>query len=236
MFDDPMIDREIHIRKGVMKIYNKRESDFRTPADFDNYLEEVEDLILGLMGNEQWAKDQMEKYNKENQGDIRRNDAIRHKEGEELNEQIEMEKRDIERSKLKLAEIEQKKEEQRKKAQKKLLDQIQAGEDIGTIMVERENLINREEREVEAEVTIGPISTNEVELYSYTPIYIDSCGPRVPAQHDMIDLGYMNAIRQPLSSQVASGYTAQLGLTRALTDCFSCLSWKPELKASDCSH
>ena len=29
------------------------------------------------MANEQWAKDQMEKYNKENQSDIRRNDAIR---------------------------------------------------------------------------------------------------------------------------------------------------------------
>ena len=29
------------------------------------------------MGNEQWAKDQIEKYNKENQSDIRRNDAIR---------------------------------------------------------------------------------------------------------------------------------------------------------------
>ena len=56
-------------------------------------------------------------------------------------------------------------------------------------MVERENLINREQREVEAEVTIGPISTNEVELYSYTPIYIDSVGPQVPAQHDMINLG-----------------------------------------------
>ena len=38
MFDDPMIDREIHIRKGVMKIYNKRESDFRNMVFSCDYL------------------------------------------------------------------------------------------------------------------------------------------------------------------------------------------------------
>lgn len=48
-----------------------------------------------------------------------------------------------------------------------------------------------------------------------------------------LTLGYLSAIRQPADQQIASGYTAQLGLSRALTDCFSCLSWKPELKAED---
>ena len=49
----------------------------RSAAEYDDYLEEVEDLILGLMGNEQWAKDQRDKYSKENQSEIRKNDALR---------------------------------------------------------------------------------------------------------------------------------------------------------------
>lgn len=234
MFDDPMIDREVHIRKGVIRIYNKRVEDFRNPSDYDNYLEEVEELILGLMGNEQWAKDQRDKYGKDNMPEIRKNEALRAKEEETVVEQIEMEKRDIERAKIKLAKIEAEAELKRKEDKKKLLAKIEAGEDLSTIMVERENLNNREEKEVEAEVTLGPISTDDTEmLYAYTSIEIETFGPPVPTDTEMMNLGYLSAIRQPADQQIASGYTAQLGLSRALTDCFSCLSWKPELKAED---
>lgn len=194
----------------------------------------MEELILGLMGNEQWAKDQRDKYGKDNMPEIRKNEALRAKEEETVVEQIEMEKRDIERAKIKLAKIEAEAELKRKEDKKKLLAKIEAGEDLSTIMVERENLNNREEKEVEAEVTLGPISTDDTEmLYAYTSIEIETFGPPVPTDTEMMNLGYLSAIRQPADQQIASGYTAQLGLSRALTDCFSCLSWKPELKAED---
>merc|ERR1712048_660791 len=79
MFDDPMIDREVHIRKGVIRIYNKRREDFSHEPDYENYLEEVEELILALMSNEQWAKEQLMKYNKDRHGEIRKNEALRQK-------------------------------------------------------------------------------------------------------------------------------------------------------------
>lgn len=54
-----------------------RDRFWRNPSDYDNYLEEVEELILGLMGNEQWAKDQRDKYGKDNMPEIRKNEALR---------------------------------------------------------------------------------------------------------------------------------------------------------------
>ena len=41
MFDDPMIDREVHIRKGVLRIFNKREEEFRKMLKNTNLLKNV---------------------------------------------------------------------------------------------------------------------------------------------------------------------------------------------------
>jgi hypothetical protein len=41
MFDDPMIDREVHIRKGVLRIFNKREEEFRKMLKNTNLLKKM---------------------------------------------------------------------------------------------------------------------------------------------------------------------------------------------------
>jgi len=236
MFDDPLVDREVHIRKSVMKVFNKRFEDFDDESDFNNYLEDVEELILGLIANEPWAKEHRDKYAKENQLDIRKNAAFKAKEEETELEQIEMEKRANERSKEKMARLEAEAELKRKEEHKKLLLKIEAGEDLSTIMVERENLNTRENEEVNSEeVTLAPLDQKpkENELFKYSPFIFESLGPKVPETEDMSALGYLGAIRQPEEGHFAAGYTPQLGLSRALTDCFSCLSWKPTLSAEE---
>ena len=62
------------------------------------------------------------------------------KEEETILEQIEMEKRDIERAKLKLAEIEAKAELRRKEEKNKLIAKIQAGEGTYKILKNYETI------------------------------------------------------------------------------------------------
>ena len=44
-FDDIYIERDVDIRKEIMKDFNKREEDFETLMEYNDYLEKVEDLI-----------------------------------------------------------------------------------------------------------------------------------------------------------------------------------------------
>ena len=44
---------------------------------------------------------------------------------------------------------------------------------------------------------------------------------------------YFDAIRSPVERQLAGGFTIELGLTRALSDAFSCLTWKSSLESMD---
>ncbi|MEQ2286760.1 hypothetical protein AMECASPLE_005640 [Ameca splendens] len=44
LFEDATVDKEVEIRKKVMKIYNKREFNFSSLRDYNDYLEQVEDI------------------------------------------------------------------------------------------------------------------------------------------------------------------------------------------------
>ena len=73
---------------------------------------------------------------------------------------------------------------------------------------------------------------------------METYGPAVPAQLNGFFLlllfllnkkkleAYFDAIRPPGERQLAGGFTIELGLTRALGDAFSCLTWKSTLEHS----
>ncbi|KAK2538945.1 Mnat1 [Columba guinea] len=44
LFEDPAVDKEVEIRKKVLKIYNKREDDFPSLTEYNDFLEEIEEI------------------------------------------------------------------------------------------------------------------------------------------------------------------------------------------------
>ncbi|KTW26378.1 CDK-activating kinase assembly factor MAT1 [Pneumocystis carinii B80] len=50
-FEDIAVEREIDIRKRISKICNKRPEDFETLMEYNDYLEEVEDITFNLVNN-----------------------------------------------------------------------------------------------------------------------------------------------------------------------------------------
>lgn len=51
LFEDSFVEKEVDIRRRVLKDFNKREEDFETLNEFNEYLEEVENIIFNLTNN-----------------------------------------------------------------------------------------------------------------------------------------------------------------------------------------
>jgi len=51
LFEDDLVEKEIDIRRRILKDFNKKEDDFDSTADYDNYLEQVETIIFNLTNN-----------------------------------------------------------------------------------------------------------------------------------------------------------------------------------------
>lgn len=229
MFDDPMVDKEIRVRRNILKVFNKQNCDFSSEAEYDDYLEKIEDLVWACMDNEPWAEQEIHEYKKNNQLLIKKNKAILEKQGEERDEMIRIEEQSIEDSRKKLALEDKKIEENRRNKVKQIQQKLINGEDTLSILDATESL-NKIESDVPIETKViiqAQDIAEHVENYFYQDVSLPSHGPAVPSNLS----NYFGAIRSPGSRQLAAGFTIELGLQRALTDAFSCLAWRPTLEA-----
>lgn len=84
------VERECDIRKRVGAVYNKRQDEFETLLDWNNYLEDVEglvfDLVEGGKEDKMRAEEKLRAYKEQNLGEIEANKRAGL-------EEIEMEKR-----------------------------------------------------------------------------------------------------------------------------------------------
>ncbi|KAL1449215.1 hypothetical protein WDU94_000432 [Cyamophila willieti] len=51
LFDDSNVEKEVEIRKKLLKEYNKVEEDFNSLAEYNDYLEEIEEIVFNLCNN-----------------------------------------------------------------------------------------------------------------------------------------------------------------------------------------
>ncbi|KAH7379697.1 CDK-activating kinase assembly factor MAT1-domain-containing protein [Cadophora sp. MPI-SDFR-AT-0126] len=76
-FGDLKVEREVDIRKRVGAIFNRRQDEFETLLDWNNYLEEVESLIFDLVEGTReekiQAEERLKRYKESNMGDIEDN-------------------------------------------------------------------------------------------------------------------------------------------------------------------
>ncbi|PGH28019.1 CDK-activating kinase assembly factor MAT1 [Polytolypa hystricis UAMH7299] len=77
-FEDINVEKEVDIRKRVMQILNRREEEFATKLDFDNFLEQREDIISSLLSgtNVPATEAQLRSYATQNATSIRANKVL----------------------------------------------------------------------------------------------------------------------------------------------------------------
>lgn len=126
LFEDPIVEKEVDIRKRVLRDFNKKEEDFNSLTDYNNYLEEVETIIYNLTNDIDIMETnkKIENYKKENKEVIMKNKTKLGREEYELEEILEMEKQreEIRKNVSKIEEVNAKK----KKIQQKedLIDEL----------------------------------------------------------------------------------------------------------------
>lgn len=70
-----MVEKEIDIRKRVLKDFNKKEEDFATLREYNDYLEEIETIVYNLTNNIDivGTNKRIEQYKKDNKDIIMKN-------------------------------------------------------------------------------------------------------------------------------------------------------------------
>ncbi|KAK6307311.1 hypothetical protein J4Q44_G00224590 [Coregonus suidteri] len=94
LFEDPAVDKEVEIRKKVLKVYNKRDFDFSSLREYNDYLEQVEEIVYNLTINleVEGTKQTMEAYQRANRDIIQKNKGkLQTREQEELEELLLLE-------------------------------------------------------------------------------------------------------------------------------------------------
>ncbi|XP_009983918.1 PREDICTED: CDK-activating kinase assembly factor MAT1, partial [Tauraco erythrolophus] len=128
LFEDPAVDKEVEIRKKVLKIYNKREDDFPSLSEYNNFLEEIEEIVFNLTNNVDLenTKRKMELYQKDNKEVIQKNKIKLTREQEELEEALEVERQENEQRRLLIQKEEQLQQIIKRKNKQALLDDLES--------------------------------------------------------------------------------------------------------------
>uniref|UniRef100_A0A7S1GHB7 RING-type domain-containing protein n=1 Tax=Cyclophora tenuis TaxID=216820 RepID=A0A7S1GHB7_CYCTE len=107
--DDVQCEKDTSWRRRVTKVFNKIESDFSTLLEYNNYLEEVEDIIYAIVNEEPNAEEMKAKvkaYEEANKSQIVIRQSQRADEERSIADRIAAEQREVERRKREVIEEE----------------------------------------------------------------------------------------------------------------------------------
>ncbi|XP_058423043.1 CDK-activating kinase assembly factor MAT1 isoform X1 [Diceros bicornis minor] len=200
LFEDPTVDKEVEIRKKVLKIYNKREEDFPSLREYNDFLEEVEEIVFNLTNNVDLdnTKKKMEIYQKENKDVIQKNKLKLTREQEELEEALEIERQESEQRRLFIQKEEQLQQILKRKNKQAFLDELESSDlPVALLLAQHKDRSTQLEMPLEKtkpvkpvtfstgikmgqHISLAPIQKLEEALYEYQPLQIETCGPQVP--------------------------------------------------------
>jgi len=107
--DDVQCEKDTSWRRRILKVYNKVEKDFPSLLEYNNYLEEVEDIIFSIVNEEpnaEEAKAKVKAYEEANRSQIVMRQSQRADEERCIADRIASEQREAERRKREFQEIE----------------------------------------------------------------------------------------------------------------------------------
>ncbi|XP_069772384.1 CDK-activating kinase assembly factor MAT1 isoform X3 [Narcine bancroftii] len=190
LFEDPTVDKEVEIRKKVLKIYNKREEDFHTLKEYNDFLEEIEDIVNNLTNNMdvESTKRKMEQYQNDNKDIIYRNKLKLSREQEDLEETLEFERQENDRRRMLLLKEEQMQQLAKKKNRQALIDDLESSQlPASMLLAQHKDRTVQLETQLETQRKVKPVTFStgikmvpEPCTYSYTPgpcwrVYLFSC-------------------------------------------------------------
>ncbi|XP_057660908.1 CDK-activating kinase assembly factor MAT1 [Diorhabda carinulata] len=237
LFEDATVEKEVDIRRRVLRDFNKKEEDFSSLDDYNNYLEEIETIIYNLTNDIDVVNTnkKIEQYKRDNKEQILKSKGRLGREEYELEEMLEYEKqREDERKKeLQKEEVENKKKKIREK--EALIDELMfSNADAKNIVDTFAQQAKEEETKRlppkvtqfstgiqfghQSHITFLPVPTDEGPLYSYKPLTFPIDGPEPPNVVDIIEKKFLNHVRSETEQERAGGFKSNIACLRALQD------------------
>lgn len=240
LFEDASVEKEVDIRKRILRDFNKKEEDFNSLKEYNNYLEDIETIIYNLTNDIDIVNTnkKIEQYKKDNREQIMKSKGRLGRDEYELEELLELEKQMEEQRKqeLQLEEIENKKKKIREK--EALIDELMFSNADAKNIVDtfaQQAQQHKEEKAKppppkvtqfstgiqfgrQAQSTFLPVPTDEGPLFSYKSIVFPTEGPRTPTDIDIVSKGFINHIRSETEQERAGGFQANIACKRALQE------------------
>lgn len=250
LFEDPMVEKDVNIRKKVLRDFNKKEEDFATLREYNDYLEEVETIIYNLVNNIDVVETnkKIEQYKKDNKEQITKNKSKLSRSEYELEEMIELEKQKEEERRLEIAKEEMEAKKKKVREKEALIDELTFSEGDAKNIVET-HVSAMQAFKKEAKVPAPPKATQfstgikfgsqgsqnympmpkieEGPLYAYNPIRQTTDGPLPPGWRELQARGYVSNVRAESSAERAGGFKAHVACLRALQESMAGLYYNP---------
>ena len=85
-FEDIQVEREVDIRKRIATVFNRREEEFDSLLDYNNYLNDVEDITFNLVNriDVEATEKKLQAYSDSNSGAISENAALAAQEAQDM--------------------------------------------------------------------------------------------------------------------------------------------------------
>lgn len=245
IFEDALVEKEVDIRRKILKDYNKREEDFESLRAYNDYLEEIETIVYNLAHDvdTEATKRKVEQYRRENKSQIVRSKTKLSHDEELLDELLEQEQQEAELRRQQL--LDQEKEAQREKIKQKelLIDDLMfsdlpANKILATHGDRSKAAANKPlpPKPVAAEFSTGikfrqreaflPVpKVQEGPLYTYTAAQVELCGPVPPTPSSLSS--YTANVRAAADAEKAGGFISDYACQRALQDALCGLYFRP---------
>ena len=259
LFEDSSVDKEVDIRKRILKEFNKRQEDFPTLREYNDYLEEVESIIFNLVYDIDVTSTnkQIDAYKRDNKDITLKNRSRQSQEEIEIEELLELEKVEMKEKNCFHVNAELEEKKQKHKAREKLIDELMFSDaDASSIIASHVQSIAaavKEQPKVSAVsksnhtqfssgVQIGlrgaqklvPIpKLEDLPLYHWQLPIFSYNGPTPPAIEDLGRLNYFANIRAANGVERVGGYTEALSCCRALQESMGGLFYIPQSHSSD---
>ncbi|XP_058445640.1 CDK-activating kinase assembly factor MAT1 [Malaya genurostris] len=242
LFEDSKVDKEIQIRKRIMRDFNKKEDDFSSLDEYNDYLEMIEEIVFNLCNNIDIinTNKRIEQYKKDNRDLILKNKTKLSKDEIELEQLIEIEKEQSEQRKKELSMIEAEMRKQKAKNKEDLIDSLMASYEDASAIVDK--FAQRAEKQqiplpkpiappppkqthfstgIKFQSQHGFLPVPKVEegpCYTYEVQIFPKEGPIPPSLVDVQNNGYMAFIRPQTLAEQAGGFNTNISCLRAIQD------------------
>jgi len=241
LFEDANVDKEVDIRRRILKDFNKQEEDFESLREYNDYLEMVEDIIFNLTNNLEILETnkKIQQYKDDNKDNIMKNRSRLSKDALELLDILSMEEKYSKQVKLEMKVLEDAEKVAKIKNKEKLIDDLMFGEtDANQILEQHREKVSAEERSkamfsTGLDMETGPgqnsqgASVTVDKPYVYQETEVDIMGPVLPDIGGLGEAGYLQHIRSASEAERAGGYVESLGCYRALQEAMAGLYFMP---------